>query len=217
MPKIQLLSGPSVDEALETTAVRSVFRYKLNPATIGVLVVLGLASFVIAAYLWFGPGLGGVTTVGFFGCLALGVTFFSMGSYWDNFRNKRFIAVSDDYLFVGQDLQAWRIHWSLVDRQTLNLDEMKSSRLRGKFHLDAAGQSVEIPLYTPFVFLDDIEGLMFELLQRLEAEGGQAPVGAVGDGDTEKTLSDTAEGDTPADTDEDTDDDSHEDAIADEH
>ena len=200
MAKIQLLSGPAVDEALETTAVRSVFRYKLNPATIGGLLVLGGASFVIAAYLWFGPGLGGATTVGFFACLAMGITFFSMGSYWDNFRNKRFIAVSDDYLFVGKDLQAWRIHWSLVNRETLNLDDMKSSRLRGKFHLDAAGQSVEIPLYTPFVFLDDIEGMMFELLQRLEVDGGEAPAGAPGCEAGTSDLPADSDDDTPADT-----------------
>ena len=211
MSKIQLLSGPAVDEALETTAVRNVFRYKLNPATLGLLMVLGLSSFVIAAYLWFGPGLGGAATVGFFACLALGITFFSMGSYWDNYRNKRFIAVSDDYLFIGQDMQAWRIHWSLVNRESLNLDDMTSSRLRGKFHLDTAGQSVEIPLYTPFVFLNDVEGLMFELLQRLDAEGGEAPAGAP---DHRSSAGDVPDDDSPDDDspdddspDDDTDDD----------
>lgn len=183
MSKIQLLSGPSVDEALEETAVRHLFRYKLNPATLGVLLILGAAGFAAAGYLWFIPGLGGTTTALFIGALLLGMTFFSMASFWGNFRNNHFVAVSDDYLFVGKDEQAWRIHWSLVDRDTLRLDEMKSSRFRGKVHLETAGQSVEIPLYTPFVFVEDIEGLMFELLQRLEAEGGEAPVGAPDRGD----------------------------------
>ncbi len=101
-----------------------------------------------------------------------------MGSFWSNFKQKRFIAISDDFLFVGQDEQAWRIHWSLIDRDSLNLDEMQTSKMSGKLTLQTAGQEVEIPLYTPFIFIEDIEGLMFEFLQRLDAEGGEAPVGA---------------------------------------
>lgn len=178
MSKIQLLTGPAVDEGLEDEAVRHFFRYQLNPATLGLLLIFGGGSFVAAFYLWFWPGLGGSYTVGFIIAILAGMTFFSMASFWGNFRNKRFIAISDDYLFVGKDEQAWRIHWSLVDRDTLNMDAMKTSRYQGRLYLDTAGQTIEIPLYTPFAFVEDIEGLMFELLQRLEAEGGEAPVGA---------------------------------------
>lgn len=179
MSKIQLLSGSAVDQALEGTAVRHLFRYDLNPATLGVLLVIGGLSFLAAAYLWFGTGLGGGYTAGFITALIAGSTFFSMASFWSNFSNSRFIAISDDFLFVGEnDEKAWQIHWSLVDRDTLNFDEMKSSRFRGKINLEAAGQNIEIPLYTPFAYIEDLEGLMFELLQRLESEGGEAPVGA---------------------------------------
>ena len=178
MSKIQLLSGPAVDEALEETAVRHLFRYQLNPATIGLLLIFGGVCFITAFYLWFWPGLGGGYTVGFIIAILAGMSFFSMASFWGNFRNKQFIAISDDYLYVGKEERVWRIHWSLVDRDTLNLDAMQNSRLQGKLCLDAAGQSVDIPLFTPFVFVEDIEGLMFELLQRLDAEGGEAPVGA---------------------------------------
>lgn len=178
MSKIQLLSGPAVEEALEETAVRHFFRYQLNPATIGLLLIFGGISFLVAFYLWFWPGLGGGYTIGFIIAILGGMSFFSMASFWGNFRNKQFIAISDDYLYVGKEERVWRIHWSLVDRETLNLDAMQNSRLQGTLRLDTAGQSVEIPLFTPFVFVEDIEGLMFELLQRLEAEGGEAPIGA---------------------------------------
>ena len=178
MSKIQLLSGSAVDDALEQTAVRHFFGYELNRAPIGVLLFLGFAGFVAAGYLWFVPGLGGAMTAAFVGCILAGMTFFSMASFWANFRNNRFVAVTDDYLFVGADEQAWRIHWSLVDRQSLNFDQMQSSRFRGKINLETAGQDIELSLYTPFVRIEDLEGLMFELLQRLDAEGGEAPIGA---------------------------------------
>lgn len=178
MSKIQLLSGPAIDDALEETAVRHLFRYQLNPATLAVLLLLGAAGFITAFYFWFWPGLGGGYTVAFISSILLGMTFFSMASFWGNFQHKHFVAISDDFLYVGNDQQAWRIHWSMVNRDTLNFDEMQNSRLRGKLYLEAAGQTIDIPLFTPFVFVEDIEGLMFELLQRLEADGGEAPVGA---------------------------------------
>lgn len=178
MSNIQLLSDSAVDDALEQTAVRHLFRYQLNPATIGTLLVLGGICFILAGYLFFGPGLGGVATAGFVGAILAALTFFSMASFWGNFGANRFVAITDDYLFVGDDENAWRIHWSLVDRDALNFDEMKSSRFRGNIAVDTAGQSIDIPLYTPFVYIEDLEGLMFELLQRLDTEGGEAPVGA---------------------------------------
>ncbi len=178
MSKIQLLAGPAVDEALEDTAIRHFFGYQMNPATLGLLLIFGGGAFAAAFYLWFWPGLGGGYTVGFIIAILAGMSFFSMASFWGNFRNKRFIAVSDDFLYIGKDEQAWRVHWSLVNQDTLNFDAMQTSRLQGRIHLETAGQTIEIPLYTPFVFVEDIEGLMFELLQRLEAEGGEAPIGA---------------------------------------
>ncbi len=204
MAQIQLLSGPAVDDALETTAVRHLFRYQLNPATIGVLLILGGLCFVSAGVLWFFVGLGGLTTALFIGSILMGMTFLSMGSFWSNFKQKRFIAISDDFLFVGKDEQAWRIHWSLVDRESLNLDEMQTSKLSGKLELKTAGQDVEIPLYTPFVFIEDIEGLMFELLQRLDTEGGEAPVGAPGqDVDLQEVIDDDSDDDQDPDDDDD--------------
>ena len=178
MSKIQLLAGPAVEEALEDEAVRQFFRYQLNPATVGLLLIFGGAGFLAAFLLWFFVGLGGAMTLAFIAALAAGMSFFSMAAFWGNFRNARFIAVSDDFFFVGKDEQAWRIHWSLITRESLNMDALQASRLRGKMHLESAGQTIEIPLYTPFVFIEDIEGLMFELLQRLESEGGELPVGA---------------------------------------
>lgn len=179
MSRIQLISGPAVEESFQDADVRRVFHYQLNPATIGVLLLVGLLFFIGAGVLWFGPGLGGGYTVGFVLAILMGMSFFSMASFWENFRQKHFIAVSDDYLFVGQKEQAWRIHWSLVDRETLNLEDLQMSRFQGKMSLHSGGQDIDIPLFTPFVFLEDIEGLMFELLQRLETDGGEAPVGAL--------------------------------------
>lgn len=179
MSKIQLLTGPAVEESLENTGVRRLIRYQLNPATVGLLFLFGIASFGAALYLVFGPGLGGGYTAGFAIALVMGMTFFSMVSFWSNFKTKHFIAVSDEFLYVGKDEKAWRVHWSLVDRDSLNFDAMKNSRFQGKIYLETAGQTVEVPLFTPFVFVEDIEGLMFELLQRLEAQGGEVPVGAL--------------------------------------
>lgn len=176
MSKIQLLTGPAVQESLEITGVRQLFRYQLNPATVGLLFVFGIASFGAALFLVFGPGLGGGYTAGFAIALALGMTFFSMVSFWSNFKTKYFIGVSDEFLYVGKDDKAWRIHWELVNRDSLNFDEMQNSKMQGKIFLEAAGQSVEIPLFTPFVFIEDIEGFMFHILQRLEADTEQLDV-----------------------------------------
>lgn len=167
--KLQLLSGPSVDDALQETAVRRLIRYRLNPATIGILLIFGGLSFVAAGYLWFGPGLGGGYTAGFIATLLLGMTFFSMAAFWGNFQNNSFVAISDDYLFVGQNEQAWRIDWSLIDREALNFDDMTTSRFRGVMTLDVGGQEIEIPLYTPFAIIEDYQALMSEFLHHLKA------------------------------------------------
>lgn len=187
MSKIQLLTGPAVQESLERTGVRQLFRYQLNPATVGLLFVFGIASFGTAIYLFFGPGLGGLMTAGFAVALALGMTFFSMVSFWSNYKTKHLIAVSDDYLYVGKDDKAWRVHWELVDRHSLNFDDMQTSRMQGKINLRAADQPIEIPLYTPFVFLEDIEGFMFHILRRLETDDASPEALSDADG-TDKDL-----------------------------
>lgn len=152
---------------------RQIFRYDLNKASIGLILFIGSLFFIAALLLWIFIGLGGLMTATFIGTLFIGVTFFSMASYWDHFRRTRFIAITDDSFFVGSDQKAWKVHWSLIDRESLNFDELQLSRLNGEIKINAAGQRVDVPLYTPFVFLNDLEGLIFEILQRLE--GGAPP------------------------------------------
>jgi hypothetical protein len=175
MAKIHLLSGPAVGDALQDAAVRQIFRYRLNPPTVGLLVAIALLFFIGAGLVFFGPGLGGGYSAAFFVSLFLGVSFFSMAGYWSRFKDDHFIAISDEYLFVGKEEKAWQIHWSLITRETLDFEAMSMSRFRGKLMLDAAGQPVEIPLFTPFVFVEDIEGLMLEVLRRLDEEPERLP------------------------------------------
>lgn len=178
MSKIQLITGGAVEEALADDGAHRIFRYQLNKPTIGVLLIVGALFFTAAGVLWFGFGLGGGFTAAFLIAIAIGISFFSMASFWGNFAQKNFIAVSDDYLFVGGDERAWRIHWSLVDRESLNMDELQLSRFQGRMHLQAGGQQIQIPLFTPFAFLDDIESLMFEFLRRLETSSDGAELQA---------------------------------------
>lgn len=170
MSKIQLLTGGAVEDTLEVDGADQVFRYRLNKPMIGVLLAIGGLFFLAAAILFVGPGLGGGFTAAFLLAILLGMSFFSMASFWGNFTQKRFIAISDQHLFVGADEKAWQIHWSLVDRESLNMEDLQLSRFQGRIQLKTGGQEIDIPLFTPFAILNDIEGLMFEFLKRLEVE-----------------------------------------------
>ena len=170
MSKIQLLTGGAVEESLEIDGVHRIFRYVLNKPTIGVLLLAGLLFFLAAAVLFFGPGLGGGFTAAFLIAIVVGISFFSMASFWGNFTNKTFIAVSEEFLFVGSDERAWRVHWSLVTRESLNMEELQLSRFQGRMVLSAGGQEIDIPLFTPFAYLEDIEALIFEMLKHLDLE-----------------------------------------------
>lgn len=174
MATIHLLSGPAVNEALQEAAVRQIFRYRLNPPTVGLLVAIGVLFFLGAGLMFFGPGLGGGYRLAFFISLFMGMSFLSMAGFWSRFKDSHFIAISEDFFFVGKEDKAWRIDWSLITRETLDFESISMSRFRGKLTLNAAGQDVEIPLFTPFVFVEDIEGLMLEVLSRLDDDPAPA-------------------------------------------
>ncbi|WP_158542625.1 hypothetical protein [Lujinxingia litoralis] len=172
MARIQLLSGPAVQQSLHDEPGAQLFRYRLNTLTLGAALGLGLILLLVAALLFFGPGLGGFYTAGFIASMALGLTLCSVVSYWSNFARKHFVATTDHSLLVGRNDNAWRVDWSLVTRETLDFEGMTLSPTRARLDLRAGGQHIAIPIFTPFVYLGDLEALMLALLERLDIDPG---------------------------------------------
>lgn len=188
MSRIQLLSGPAVQQALHDEPGAQLYRYQLNVPILGLALALGLIFLVGAAILFFVTGLGGYYTAGFVAMIALGLTLCSMVSFGSNFARKHFIATTDDSLLVGRNDNAWRVEWALITRQTLDFAGMTLSPTRAKLDLRTAGQHIEIPIFTPFAFLNDLESLMFEILQRVDGPGEDAS-------DSDDAVSEVSESD----------------------
>ncbi|RVU43214.1 hypothetical protein EA187_13475 [Lujinxingia sediminis] len=170
MSRIRLLSGPAVQQTLNDEPGAKLFRYQLNIPVMGLALGLGLLSLLAAVILYFVASLGGFYTAAFIVLITLGLALCSVVSYGSNYARKHFVATSERCLLVGTNTNAWRVEWPLITRQTLDFEGMTLSPTSARLDLRTAGQHIQIPIFTPFAFLIDLEDLMAELLQHLDAE-----------------------------------------------
>lgn len=165
LQKIQILQGPS----LETELARStVYNYSLNTAGLYVLAVFaGICVLgAIGLYIFGGPGtwvMAGVAILGGLGS-AMGVTI----TYWYHVAEKMVVAINDDALLVGNKEKLWAITWELLDAESIGLKDMAVSRASGRLMIKAGGQTIPLLLYSPFAHIDDAQGFMTTVLERVQ-------------------------------------------------
>lgn len=156
---LALISGPAVHKALGAPDV-VVFRYALNRAVFGVLLVttvgglLGAAALYNASTLWLVA-------------LLVGATAGIAAAYAHEFAAQQVVAVSQANLLIGRERAAWLISWSLLDADTMGLRQLRSSPLAAALRIEVGGQRIRLHLYNPLVHLNGIEPLMAEVLARL--------------------------------------------------
>ncbi|MFP4599023.1 MAG: hypothetical protein ACOC9J_02935 [Persicimonas sp.] len=170
MPNVQLLDGKDVIRALKQADVE-LFHYGLN--RIGYTLVVGLGALILAAAgaIWWQTGLDtSLWKAVFGGLMACGILMSIQAAYWYSFANTRFVGISEDKLFVGRKEKAWVIDWDVLDSESLGFDDMKATAVRGELEVNVGGEEFKIHLYNAYIFLDDIQGLTFSLLKRLQQE-----------------------------------------------
>ena len=146
------------------------FDYNANPVGLGFagaisIALLGTAYYfgrsasydemtnVIASVVAIGGGL-------FFGLRAL---------YWYSYAKERFLAVSEEHLFVGKKDELWQVSWSIVDADAMGFSEMQLSKLNGSLTLSVAKETIPIHLFNAFAYLDRLEEFMFHVLNNIAA------------------------------------------------
>lgn len=87
---------------------------------------------------------------------------------WHKFAQTSFVAINDTFLYFGNDKRAWRIAWDLLDAKALGFEDYESERLSGTLSLDVAGQKIDLHLYQPLAYIEDLHGVMFELLSHMQ-------------------------------------------------
>lgn len=152
-----------------------VFHYTLNKRGLRMLLVasgLALAG-AVAIYVW----MTFVSLLWFLASAALVVaavvTLVTVWR-WDTFSKTGFLALDDDYFYVGTSKRAWRISWELLDARALGFEEYSSERLSGLLKMQVAGQQIDLHLYHPLAYVDDLQGLMFALLSHMKGGPDQA-------------------------------------------
>lgn len=170
MEKLRLVHDSEIAAELKRAGV-TVHHYTLNMPGLYLFVGLAIIAYLACGVLWFGgfmESLAGKIAFGF--ALAIGIALSLIVSYWRSFGEKRFVAVSDTHLMVGEDARRmWMVAWELLDADKLGLTGMDVSRAQGRLKIDVAGQSIPLVLYSPFAHLDDPQGFMFAVLTNLEA------------------------------------------------
>jgi hypothetical protein len=170
MSKLELMSGPGVEETLKSDDVK-VFRYVVNNPGLYLIIGIGLVFYGLAGLTYWETQLSQtVWSVAFFSLLIVGTGFNALAAYWHQFAGQNVVAVSDDKLYVGGPKKLWGIDWELLDRESAGFDEMELSRLRGALQLQVGGQKIKLHLFNAIAYLDDIEGLMFRLLSQIKAQ-----------------------------------------------
>lgn len=175
MEKLRLVHGSDVQRELRRGGVR-VHRYVLNVPGLYLIAGLSIAAFLGCAVLWFGGFLVNLASqIGFGVALLVGIAASLAVSYWKGVGEKRFVAVSDDVLIIGEDeSRAWVISWDLLDLQKFGFGDMQVSRTGGKLNIEAGGQSIPLLLYSPFAFLENPQDFMVHVLTRLGNDQDEA-------------------------------------------
>ncbi|MFB6263595.1 MAG: hypothetical protein ABEL76_08235 [Bradymonadaceae bacterium] len=167
--RMRLLHEGEVREALAGRDDLEVYRYRMNKPVVAVAAVVALLLFGLAALLVWNEGLAGWQWIATFVWLVSGgVTAVGLCGYWYAFARSRLIGVGPEALYVGREQRAWAIDWELLDAETLGLERMEVSSGRGQLDLTVGGQKIRLHFYNAFVRLEDLQELMYVLLQRVD-------------------------------------------------
>jgi fucose 4-O-acetylase-like acetyltransferase len=165
LAKIQVLQGPDLQREV---ARSKVYRYTLNSAALwilagfaGICVVLGALSYFFASSPWSLVGLG------VFG--GLGAIFGITITYWYHVGEKMVVATNKEALMVGDMDKMWSFRWELLDAESIGLKDMAVTRASGRLMIKAGGQTVPLLLYSPFAHIDDAQGFMATVLEKVQA------------------------------------------------
>lgn len=179
---IRLLHGRSgVREALRDTSELALFRYRLNKPAFLITLVVGGLLLALGGMIWWNGDLSGAGGIVGFGVLmAAGLGLGALAAWWYGYTQTHFLAATPDRLFVGKRDRMWSISWELLDREALGFEDMAVSSVSSHLDVEVAGQEIILRLFNPFVSLEDLEGFMFHVLQKLkeqEEETADAPDG----------------------------------------
>lgn len=87
---------------------------------------------------------------------------------WRKFSQTSFVALDQDFLYIGDNKRAWRVAWGLLDAQSMGFDKLEIGKGNGKLELNVAGQKIDLQLYHPLTHVEDLQGFMFEVLTRFQ-------------------------------------------------
>ncbi len=168
--KLQLLSGPAVTEALAGDDVR-VFGYILNVPAIVLLFVMAALFYGLAAIVWWVQGLREPMWIAtFVGMAVIGSSFSIAALYWQNYAKSRLVGISDTFLWIGTEEQAWQIAWEVLDLEALGVSEMELSKLSGRMTVKVGAERIPLDIFRGFVVLDDVPAFILAVLEKLDPE-----------------------------------------------
>ena len=182
--KLELLSGPAIDAALEAQGA-TVYRYVVNNAGLYLALGLALVFYIFGGICFWQTGLSGpFSMLAFVALMFSGVGLTAVAAYWHQFATQQLVGISPGYLFVGGPKATWVIAWELLDRRAMGFETMEMTRLRGALQMHVAGQDIRLHLFNPIAYLSGIEPFTAGVLQHLQL-GEDLPAGAIGDEEEE--------------------------------
>lgn len=169
MSDIRLVQGPEMREALRKRADLDVYRYQLNTPAFVITLIVGVALLLLGGVLWWQSQLATASWVATFVLITIGgLGAWAWAGYWYVFVETHFLAVSPERFFIGRRDRMWSIDWELLDAETLGFEEMTARSTKGELDMEVAGQAIYVHLFNAFVHLEDLQGLIFQLLQSLK-------------------------------------------------
>ncbi len=191
MTHLKLLQGSEIATVFRRSDV-VVFRYQLNLAGVILGGTLSLVGLALAGVCWWETGLVAVHwRIGFALLLGAVLALVSVIAYWVYVAKTRAVLVAPEGLFLGGQKKIWAISWGLLDRHALGLEDLQLKKLSASLRIVVAGQTLSLHLYNMVTYLADIEGLMFHLLQALEAlEASDETPCADGSGSSDEDIPD---------------------------
>ena len=98
----------------------------------------------------------------------LGAIFGITITYWYHVGEKMVVATNKEALMVGDMDKMWSFRWELLDAESIGLKDMAVTRASGRLMIKAGGQTVPLLLYSPFAHIDDAQGFMATVLEKVQ-------------------------------------------------
>lgn len=168
-PQLVLIDNAEVKRVLDDPKARRFFYQFNKPGSVLLLIVSGICL-ACAAATWYHTRL---ITFWWFGlCALLSICSLAVLAFiykWAKFTDDHFLALTKDHLFIGDEGNAWKIAWELLDARALGFEGMDTTRFNGLMLVQVAGQAIPMRLYHPLAYVEDLQGFMVEVLTHLQA------------------------------------------------